>query len=268
LSILSQNKAVLNRIFLTLGLLGFGMVAASAAQRIDIDLTNQRAYLIQDGRVIIDAPICSGRSGHETPTGVFQVTDKDRNHSSSLYGFFGNPRTHQIVNPNVDRDMPVPKGLEFVNAPMHYYLQFLPAIGLHAGYLPGHPDSHGCVRMPKEYATQFFRSVTVGTPVHVYGEPEYGREYVSTSHFSSPTQSSFSPVTTAPATQPVSNGGFTSEWDANAKAIDREIASLKRKAKHVRPGQRMILMQQIESYEEQKAGLNIRRQAAQAALFR
>ena len=133
-----------------------------ALQAIEIDLTNQEAYLTDHGHVILRAPICSGRPGHETPTGNFRVTDKDVNHASSFYGFFGDPATKQIVVPNADKDMKVPRGLEFVQAPMRYYVQFQPAIGLHAGFLPGRPDSHGCVRMPEAYAIEFFRAATVG----------------------------------------------------------------------------------------------------------
>jgi hypothetical protein len=43
---------------------------------------------------------------------------------------------------------------------------------MHGGYLPGYPASHGCVRMPKELAAQFFEQVQVGTPVTVVGSTE------------------------------------------------------------------------------------------------
>ena len=85
-----------------------------AQRSIEIDLTNQEAYLWDHGRVVLQSPICSGRPGHETPVGSFRVTDKDINHASSFYGFFGNPMTKQIVVPDADIDMKVPPGLEFV----------------------------------------------------------------------------------------------------------------------------------------------------------
>lgn len=144
-------------------------VSALAQRVIEIDLTNQRLYLVQQGRVVLNAPISSGRPGHETPAGIFQVTDKDVNHASSFYGFFGNPVTRQIVVADADVDMKTPPGLEFVRAPMRYYIQFQPAIGLHAGFLPGYPASHGCVRVPEEYAIPLFQAVSIGTPVRVYG---------------------------------------------------------------------------------------------------
>src|SRR5207248_1297302 len=48
------------------------------------------------------------------------------------------------------------------------------ADGMHAGYLPGYPASHGCVRMPEQLAIAFFNSVGVGTPVTVFGRTPTG----------------------------------------------------------------------------------------------
>jgi hypothetical protein len=45
-------------------------------------------------------------------------------------------------------------------------------VGLHAGYLPGYPASHGCVRMPHDLAAQFFAQVSIGTPVTVVGSTQ------------------------------------------------------------------------------------------------
>ena len=66
-------------------------------------------------------------------------------------------------------------GEKFIPAPMHYFMRFVGADGMHAGYLPGYPASHGCVRMPEQYAIAFFNSVSVGTPVTVYGRTPTGR---------------------------------------------------------------------------------------------
>jgi lipoprotein-anchoring transpeptidase ErfK/SrfK len=48
---------------------------------------------------------------------------------------------------------------------MPYFLRIHGGIGLHAGYLPGYPASHGCIRLPKVMALKFFQDATVGTPV-------------------------------------------------------------------------------------------------------
>jgi lipoprotein-anchoring transpeptidase ErfK/SrfK len=158
-----------NRIFL---LLLAGPLAASAAAplAIDIDLGAQKAFLLQDGKIVYETPICSGRPGHPTPTGNFQVLDKDENHLSTLYGRIVDTRGNTLV-PNADTDMRVPSGAHFVQAPMRHFLRFDGATGLHEGYLPGYPASHGCIRLPPEKAALFFDIAEVGTPVHVHGKP-------------------------------------------------------------------------------------------------
>ena len=60
-----------------------------------------------------------------------------------------------------------PEHTKFVGASMPYYMEFRPAYGLHAGYLPGVPASHGCIRMPYWKARQFYQTVRLGTPVTV-----------------------------------------------------------------------------------------------------
>ncbi len=137
---------------------------------IDVDLTAQKAFLLQDGKVVYESPICSGRPGHRTPTGNFQVLEKDDNHLSSLYGRIVDGDGHTLVR-DADADMKVPKGGKFVQAPMKHFLRFDGANGLHSGYLPGYPASHGCVRMPDVKADLFFSIAEVGTPVRVHGTP-------------------------------------------------------------------------------------------------
>src|SRR5262249_27476286 len=53
--------------------------------------------------------------------------------------------------------------------PMPWFMRFHGADGMHAGYLPGYPASHGCVRMPDQLALEFYQAVDVGTPVTVFG---------------------------------------------------------------------------------------------------
>lgn len=143
-------------------------IAAAGDYAIEIDLEEQRAYLLFHKRMVLESPICSGRADHPTPTGSFQVIEKDALHRSSLYGKIVDPQGRTLVT-NADADMPVPPGGKFVNAPMPYFLRFTGGAGLHEGYLPGYPASHGCVRMPKEQAIAFYNAVEVGTPVTVFG---------------------------------------------------------------------------------------------------
>jgi hypothetical protein len=78
---------------------------------------------------------------------------------------------------DADVDMKVPRGGKFIPAPMRYFMRFHEADGMHAGYLPGYPASHGCVRMPEQLAIAFFRAIDVGTPVTVFGRTPRTNEY-------------------------------------------------------------------------------------------
>jgi lipoprotein-anchoring transpeptidase ErfK/SrfK len=144
--------------------------------RVEIDLEQQTAYLISGRRVVLESPISSGRYGHLTETGSFKVIEKERNHYSSIYGQIVDASGRTIVR-DADVDMKVPRGGKFVPAPMRYFMRFHGADGMHAGYLPGYPASHGCVRMPEDRAIAFFNAVEVGTPVRVFGRTPRTREY-------------------------------------------------------------------------------------------
>ncbi|MEI9897225.1 MAG: L,D-transpeptidase [Chthoniobacter sp.] len=137
---------------------------------IEIDLAAQKAFLLQDGKIVYESPISTGRPGHRTPTGEFAVLEKDENHLSSLYGKIVDGEGKTVVR-DADADMAVPKGAKFVQAPMKHFLRFDGATGMHSGYLPGYPASHGCVRMPEVKAELFYSIVEVGTPVRVHGTP-------------------------------------------------------------------------------------------------
>src|SRR5260370_41640900 len=74
-----------------------------------------------------------------------------------------------MENGDVTKD-PRPRGTVFRGAPMPYFLRIQGGIGMHAGYLPGYPASHGCIRLPKEMAVHFFQNAPVGTPVAIRQE--------------------------------------------------------------------------------------------------
>jgi lipoprotein-anchoring transpeptidase ErfK/SrfK len=155
-----------------------GFVRSIAAQSnpysIEIDLQEQTAYLIRDGRAVLSTPISSGRYGHLTETGSFKVIEKELNHHSNIYGKIVDARGNTVVA-DADVDMRVPHGCRFVPAPMRYFVRFDGANGLHAGILPGYAASHGCVRLPEQNAIAIFNAVDVGTPVTVFGRTPQGR---------------------------------------------------------------------------------------------
>ena len=161
------------------GLVGFTSLAQAApGYSVEIDLGDQRAYLLYGSEVVHEAPISSGRPGYSTPTGNFRVLDKNIDHRSSLYGKIVDARGRTVVA-DADSSMPIPAGGTFVNAPMPYFMRFSGGIGMHAGYLPGYAASHGCVRMPEESAQFFYNAVEPGTPVTVFGSAPAPRARVA-----------------------------------------------------------------------------------------
>jgi lipoprotein-anchoring transpeptidase ErfK/SrfK len=142
--------------------------AMRSGTRVIINLSEQRAYLIEDGKVSLVSPIASGKPGWSTPTGNFSVISKDIDHRSQSFGLIidGSGR---IASSSATPGTHVPPGFHYQPAPMPYYMEFTAAIGMHAGYLPGYPASHGCVRMPRDLAERFFERVNIRTPVTVVG---------------------------------------------------------------------------------------------------
>src|SRR5882724_6228884 len=160
-------------VFVGLSIFFCAAISLRAETSVEIDLQEQMAYLLQNGRPVLASPISSGRYGHLTKTGSFKVIEKERTHYSSMYGKIVDGRGNTIVA-DADADMSVPRGGKFIPAPMHYFMRFNGADGMHSGYLPGYPASHGCVRMPEQYAIAFYNSVDVGTPVTVFGRTPAG----------------------------------------------------------------------------------------------
>src|ERR1043166_214726 len=132
-----------------------------------VSLRAQEAYLYRGAHRTASSRISSGREGYRTPVGRFQVTRKDESHRSSVYGDYVDDAGH-VVKANVDarRDSKPPHS-HFLGASMPYFLEFSPGYGLHQGYLPGVPASHGCIRMPYWKAREFYNAARVGTLVVV-----------------------------------------------------------------------------------------------------
>ena len=103
-----------------------------------VDLSAQRAFVYRNGVRIGVSTVSTGRAGHGTPTGVFTILGKDKDHHSSTYN---------------DAAMPYSERLTWSG------------VALHAGGLPGYPSSHGCVHLPLAFAKELFSVTHVGTPV-------------------------------------------------------------------------------------------------------
>ena len=108
-----------------------------------IDLQQQAFGAYENGKLAFWGPISSGRRKFETPEGNFKILQKDKKRISKSY--------------------PKPNG----GTPMPYALKFYGDYWIHAGPLPGKPDSHGCVRLMEEDARKLFQWVAVKTPVKI-----------------------------------------------------------------------------------------------------
>lgn len=141
----------------------------SGSPRLVIDLTAQRIRYYKGDRLVGMSPISSGRESHSTVTGNFRIVEKDRYHRSSLYGSYVDD-SGNVVMEDVDvRIDPRPPGTRYVGAKMHYFMRVTGAIGMHEGYLPGYPASHGCIRLPTNMAQAFYHATPHGTPVQIVG---------------------------------------------------------------------------------------------------
>jgi hypothetical protein len=139
----------------------------SGPPRIRISLGEQKAFFYKGDEIVGVSLISTGREGFNTPTGSYRIQQKDRHHVSSRYGDYVD-RDGNTVQKDIDRQLDkMPPGCRYDGAKMPYFLRVHGGVGMHEGFLPGYPASHGCIRMPGFMAEAFFRSVSVGTPVTV-----------------------------------------------------------------------------------------------------
>jgi hypothetical protein len=143
-----------------------------------VDLSRQLATIYRNGVRIGVSTISSGKDGYETPTGVFTILEKDKDHRSRTYD----------------------------DAPMPYQQRLTwKGVALHAGNLPGFPASHGCVRLPMAFAQKLFQITPMGGTVVIAGG--------HTDPVKRPSAGVLAPalagVTTAPAAVLTPTGSFT-----------------------------------------------------------
>lgn len=130
-----------------------------------VNIATQRAVLFRNGVPIGASTISTGRAGHETPTGVFSVLQKQIEHYSTIYD----------------------------NAPMPFMQRLTwTGVALHAGNLPGYPASHGCIRLPAAFARL------------LYGESALGMTVVITERQTTPRVAPAPAIVSQPQTGPVS----------------------------------------------------------------
>ncbi len=140
---------------------------SSGNSYIVVDLKRQVAQFYRGGHVIGVAAISSGTEMRATPSGKYKILEKHKDHVSSLYGSIEDGAGN-VVNNDATPRTPVPSGCRYVPAPMTYFMRLTnDGVGMHQGYLPGYPASHGCIRMDRNIVPRFYENATVGMTVHV-----------------------------------------------------------------------------------------------------
>jgi len=136
--------------------------------RVEIALSEQRGLLLVDGQIAMDFPVATGKRSHPTPPGEYTVLGKQKDYSSNLYGKIVDATgTVLVSDADTTRDVPA-EGATFEGAKMPYWMRLTnTGVGMHVGYVPGHPASHGCIRLKRETAIFLFGLLKVGAPVVV-----------------------------------------------------------------------------------------------------
>lgn len=130
-----------------------------------IDTELQQAKYYVGNRQVGLSTISSGKAGHGTPKGTFKVLAKDAEHRSSTYGSIVDSAGNTLVA-DYQQGAPIPAGGRYQGAAMTNGMQLTnTGIWMHEGIVTAAPESHGCIRLPKEMAKIFFDNTPVGTPV-------------------------------------------------------------------------------------------------------
>ncbi len=142
---------------------------------VKINLTSQKAIVKRGDRQIAWCYVATGKEGRGTPAGKYYVMEKITDKYSNKYGWVQN-EAGVVTNADAHPGVRVGPGEKYYPAPMPYWQRITGyGIGMHVGNIPvpGQPASHGCIRMPKEFAPLLYEVTKVGTPVTIeYGKPE------------------------------------------------------------------------------------------------
>ncbi len=107
--------------------------------RVEISLAKQHMAVIKDGATVFETKVSTGRNGFTTKPGYYVITDKDRDHRSTIY-----------------------------KCPMPYFMRLsCRDFGMHEGVVQPYPASHGCIRLPGDAAKKLFVDLPIGTVVSI-----------------------------------------------------------------------------------------------------
>ncbi|MEX1117568.1 MAG: L,D-transpeptidase [Terrimicrobiaceae bacterium] len=148
------------------------LVEAATPDRValEISLNEQRGLLLVDGAIAMDFPVATGKKSHPTPAGRYAILARHKQYASNLYGKIYDAEGTVVVADADTRTDPIPEGGRFEGASMPYWMRLTTTgVGLHVGYVPGRPASHGCIRLRTDTAKTLFSLTKIGTPVVIDG---------------------------------------------------------------------------------------------------
>ncbi|MCG8603150.1 MAG: L,D-transpeptidase [Verrucomicrobiales bacterium] len=138
----------------------YGTIQDMSKVKVKVSLGNRAVYVMEGDEPRFVAAVAIGTPSDPTPTGTFKVQHKEVKKRSSSYGFF--VKDGQVI-PGERRKMP--SGYRYVGYPLPYWVYFSHGCGFHAGAVWPQPRTHGCLRLHKTIADDFYHMVKVGTPV-------------------------------------------------------------------------------------------------------
>lgn len=136
---------------------------------VEIDLSSQTATYKRGGRPVGWSFVSTGKEGKATTPGRYRITEMMELKHSNRYGWITGP-DGQVSNGDAQPTTPVPEGHTYHPAPMAHWMRLTSyGVGMHAGNIPnpGEPASHGCIRLPKDFAPVLYAAAKVGTPVTI-----------------------------------------------------------------------------------------------------
>jgi len=147
--------------------------APTGPVELDLVLNEQRIYVYRSGILIGYSIVSTGREGHDTPPGEYKILQKKKEYYSNQFGSFVDTASGRTVDYNASANQAAPPGTVYKPAPMPYFQRLTwGGIGLHEGFLPGYPASHGCIRVHSDMAHRLFEVTSVGTRVRIsYDRP-------------------------------------------------------------------------------------------------
>jgi len=138
--------------------------------KIEIDISEQKVRIFKSAEghkhLVIESNVSTGKSGHSTPTGSYRLQEKLVAKRSTRYGRWVNSSGATIQSDGDSYRRPGGAS-GFVGASMPYWMRITGGIGMHIGYVPDYPASHGCIRVPAEIQPLIFSKVGVGTSVTI-----------------------------------------------------------------------------------------------------